>query len=96
MLAQTVARVIGDVYASCALDDGSYACSGCASSSVSHWVEDVVRTWAGAWNQLLTCRNGCKFSVELVVNSVGHILVDATHDAYSSLCAACAPLPLAV
>jgi hypothetical protein len=94
-LAKAVAEAITLTYASCALDDGGYACTS-VDSSISLWVDAVVLAWADAWANEVQCTNKCDVSVDMVFESVGRTLVDAATDAYGFLCAGGAPPFLAV
>jgi hypothetical protein len=90
-VAKAAAEAVSLAFPACLTDEGSYLCT-VAGSSVSIWVGAVVRAWAGAWARAVTCPDTCKVSVDVIVEAVGHILVDAATDAYVGLCAGMPPL----
>jgi hypothetical protein len=84
-LAKATAEAYSSAYSTCRLDDGGYACA-ISGTSISAWVEAVVRTWAEAWAVAIECKDSCFVDVEAVVDAVGKIQVDAATDAYAFLC----------
>jgi hypothetical protein len=91
-LAKAAASAVSRAFGSCAADEGGWLCAA-AGSSISGWVEAVVRSWAGAWAGAYTCKDTCTVEVEVVVEAVTHILVDAAAKAYDSVCGDGAPHP---
>jgi hypothetical protein len=91
-VAKAVAEAVSLAYVNCFSSiDGGYVCAE-AGTSISVWVGAVAKAWAGAWARAVTCVDTCKVSVDVVVEAVGHILVDAATDAYVGLCASVPPL----
>jgi hypothetical protein len=88
-LAKAVASAYSYAYADC-IADGGWFCAD-ASTSLSVWVEAVVRAWAGGWAGAYTCTDTCSVEIEVVVESVTHILVDAATSAYAYVCGDGAP-----
>jgi hypothetical protein len=94
-LAKAVAEAFSLAYASCTVDDGGYVCA-IAGTSISVWVEAVVRAWAEAWAVAIECKDSCFVEVEAVVDVVGKILVDAATDAYAFMCGGTCPVSSAL
>jgi hypothetical protein len=90
-VAKAVAEAISVAYVDCFVSEGGYVCAD-ASTTISVWVGAVAKAWAGAWARAVTCVDTCKVSVDVVVEAVGHILVDAATEAYVGLCAGVSPL----
>jgi hypothetical protein len=85
-VAKAVAEAVSLAYVNCFSSDGGYVC-GETGTSIAIWVGAVAKAWAGAWARAVTCPDKCTVSVDVVVEAVGHILVDAATDAYVGLCA---------
>jgi hypothetical protein len=90
-LAKAVADAYSYAFASCSAAEGGWLCAE-AGTSLSVWVEAVVRSWAGAWAGAYTCKDTCTVEIEAVVKAVTHILVDAASSAYAVVCGDGAPL----
>jgi hypothetical protein len=84
-LAKATAEAASLAYANCSVDEGGYVCV-LTFTSISAWVEAVVRAWAEAWAVAIDCQDRCFVDVEAVVDAVGKILVDAATEAYAFLC----------
>jgi hypothetical protein len=91
VVAKAVAEAVSLAYPDCSTDEGGYICES-VTFSASFWVEAAVRAWAGAWARAVTCPDKCTVSVDVVVEAVGHILVDAATDAYVGLCRGVPPV----
>jgi hypothetical protein len=90
-LAKAVAEAYSYAYADC-LADGGWFCADGTTIITSDWVEAVVRAWAGGWASALTCTDTCSVEIEVVVESVTHIMVVAATDADANFCGDGAPL----
>jgi hypothetical protein len=94
-VAKAVAEAVSLAYVNCFSSDGGFVC-GAASSEISVWVGATARAWAGAWARAVTCTDKCNVSVDVVVEAVGKILVDAATDAIVSLCGGGVPSLLVI
>jgi hypothetical protein len=84
-LAKAAANAAASAFGNCAADEGGWMCAE-AGSSISVWEGAVARSWASAWAGAYTCKDTCSVEVEVVMEAVTHILVDATVSAYDAVC----------
>jgi hypothetical protein len=84
-LAKASAEATSYAYVNCQVSEGGYTCAS-ADSSISVWIQAVARAWAGAWAAGIQCDDKCFVDIDVVVDSVGSVLVDAVTDAYAFVC----------
>ena len=78
-IAEAHAIAASYIYADCAADEGSYACTN-ADTLVTDAAYAVAEAFANSWAGALTC-DGCYVNVDRAAEAIGSILVEAASSA---------------